>query len=236
MLFLKHLKEPLVSLELHVGYGLVLEASLVLILGLTLSLNELLLGYLYLFLSKLFLPGESLFEGIFDLLDVLELGQTGDLLEADPLLKHRLLVLLKLPLPLQLRRGCRLLLLPDPLLIGEDLLSLDPELFEHLVLPREFLLLADDLLADADLAGGHLFGVPREQGVMVDHGHREGLLDVPGEDARRVRLVQLEGQGGQLGEGEARRGALEGCKVVQGGDLGEEGRARADKEGGQVED
>jgi hypothetical protein len=94
LLFLKHLKEPLICFELHIGNGLVLEATLVLILGLTLSLNELLLGHLDLFLSKLFLSSQSLFEGIFDLLDVLQLGQAGDLLQADPLLKHRLLVLL----------------------------------------------------------------------------------------------------------------------------------------------
>jgi hypothetical protein len=71
-----------------------LEAPLVLILGLALSLNKLLLGYFDLFLSKLFLSSQSLFEGIFDLLDVLQLSQAGDLLQADSLLKHRLLVLL----------------------------------------------------------------------------------------------------------------------------------------------
>ena len=74
LLFLQHLKELLISLELHIGNGLILEAPLVLILGLTLSLNELLLGHLDLFLSKLFLSGQSLFEGIFDLLDVLQLS------------------------------------------------------------------------------------------------------------------------------------------------------------------
>jgi hypothetical protein len=61
---------------------------------LALSLNKLLLGYLDLFLSKLLLSSQSLLEGIFDLLDVLQLGQAGDLLQADSLLEHRLLVLL----------------------------------------------------------------------------------------------------------------------------------------------
>jgi len=50
------------------------------------------------------------------------------------------------------------------------------------VLPRELLLLPDDLLPDAYLAGGHLLGVPGEQGVLVDDGHREGLLDMTCED------------------------------------------------------
>ena len=94
LLLLKHLKEPLISLELHICNGLVLEAPLVLILCLALPLNELLLGHLVLFLSKLFLSGKSLLEGIFDLLYVLKFGQAGDLLKADPLLEHRLLVLL----------------------------------------------------------------------------------------------------------------------------------------------
>jgi hypothetical protein len=61
---------------------------------LALSLNKLLLGYFDLFLSKLFLSSQSLFEGIFDLLDVLQLSQAGDLLQADSLLEHRFLVLL----------------------------------------------------------------------------------------------------------------------------------------------
>ena len=71
-----------------------MEAPLVFILRLALSLNELLFGHLDLFLSKLFLSSQSLFEGIFDLLDVLKLGQACYLLQADSLLKHRLLVLL----------------------------------------------------------------------------------------------------------------------------------------------
>lgn len=123
LLLLQELEEALIRFKLHVRDVLVLQSRLVLVLSLTLPLHELLLGHAHLLLAKLFLPGECLLEGVLDLADVLELGQPRDLLQPDPLLQHRLLVLLKLTLPLQLGRGSSFLLPPDSLLVGEYLLG-----------------------------------------------------------------------------------------------------------------
>jgi hypothetical protein len=51
------------------------------------------------------------------------------------------------------------------------------------------------------------------------------------EDSGRVSLMKFKGQGSQLREGDTRGGPLEGSQVVQSADLGEEGGARAYKEG-----
>jgi hypothetical protein len=99
------------------------------------------------------------------------------------------------------------------------------------VLPRQLLFLPYDLLPDAYLAGCHLLGIPGKQRVLIDHGHREGLLDMTCEDSGRVSLMKFKGQGSQLREGDTRGGPLEGSQVVQSADLGEEGGARAYKEG-----
>ena len=100
LMSLQHLEQPLICLELHVRNAFILEPSFVIVLGGPLPLLELLFSHIDFLLLERLLPRERLLQRILHPSDMLQLGKSCHLFQADSLLQHLLLLILELPLSL----------------------------------------------------------------------------------------------------------------------------------------
>jgi hypothetical protein len=87
LLFLQHLKQFLICLELHICYALLLQSRLILVLRRPLPLLELLLSYSSFLHPQPVLSTQCLLKSVLDPLDVFQLCQPRDLLKPHAFLK-----------------------------------------------------------------------------------------------------------------------------------------------------
>jgi hypothetical protein len=84
---------------------------------------------------------------------------------------------LKLALPFDIGKSRGLLLLPQTLLGGEDLLGLDPQFFKELFLFKEFLFFQEDFLFMLQLKSYLLVWVASKQWVVMAFRDWESILN-----------------------------------------------------------